>query len=342
MKPIDSHLITAKKTILDYLLSPAAISVSKTEHADCLSYHVKFQGGDAFFSHYLVFPGAEILSVTSTGTSYTSHHPPLCDVMQINYCLHGKMGWAMRNGDSIYLGPGDMSIHMMDCCASSSITLPLESYLGLTIFLDLPKFNQCLPEALRHTMFPLSQLHAKFCGKNHPTILPASSESDAIFSTLEWIPEQYRLPYFQIKLQELLLFLCMQDLKSLHASEPSLADPVITVKKIRETLVSNLRLRPTIETLSKDFLINTATLKKVFKSVYGQPIAQYMKTYRMQRAAELLCCTVLSIGEISQAVGYENQSKFSAAFKEIMQISPAEYRMNCKLKNPSFTEDTSS
>lgn len=72
--------------------------------------------------------------------------------------------------------------------------------------------------------------------------------------------------------------------------------------------------------------INTATLKDTFKGVYGQPIGTYMKTYRMKQAAALLRQTQETIAEIANQVGYENQSKFATAFRDVFKIAPAEYR----------------
>ena len=43
-------------------------------------------------------------------------------------------------------------------------------------------------------------------------------------------------------------------------------------------------------------------------------------------AARLLRETDLSIGDIAQQVGYENQSKFSNVFRDIFQVLPTEYR----------------
>ena len=51
-----------------------------------------------------------------------------------------------------------------------------------------------------------------------------------------------------------------------------------------------------------------------------------MKEYRMKRAAILLRQTQATIAEISNQVGYENQSKFATAFRDVMKITPAEYR----------------
>ena len=53
-----------------------------------------------------------------------------------------------------------------------------------------------------------------------------------------------------------------------------------------------------------------------------------MKEHRMERAAALLRETDLSVAEIAGQVGYESQSKFTAAFKEQFGQLPKEYRRN--------------
>lgn len=53
----------------------------------------------------------------------------------------------------------------------------------------------------------------------------------------------------------------------------------------------------------------------MFKAVYGKSLAAHIKEHRMELASELLRETGLSIAEIAERVGYENQSKFSAEFK---------------------------
>ena len=129
-----------------------------------------------------------------------------------------------------------------------------------------------------------------------------------------------------LKVQELLLFLCMVDVNKEKQRELYTSPQVEIVRDIHKRLISNLQERPTIEELSKEYLINTATLKDTFKGVYGQPIGTYMKVYRMKQAAALLRQTQATIAEIASQFGYENQSKFSTAFRDVMKIAPAEYR----------------
>ena len=73
-------------------------------------------------------------------------------------------------------------------------------------------------------------------------------------------------PYFKLKVQELLLFLCMVDVTKEKQREMYTSPQVEIVKEIHKKLVSNLQERPTIEELSKEYLINTATLKPHLKA----------------------------------------------------------------------------
>lgn len=64
--------------------------------------------------------------------------------------------------------------------------------------------------------------------------------------------------------------------------------------------------------------------------MYGQPIATYMKEYRIHRAMELLRDTSESVADIAAQVGYETQGKFSQAFKDITGTVPTVYRRQCR------------
>ncbi len=102
--------------------------------------------------------------------------------------------------------------------------------------------------------------------------------------------------------------------------------PIHTIEEIHGFITESLNKRYTIDELSAKFHMNKTTLKQTFKSAYGMPIAAYMKEYRIKKAMELLSKSKNSIAEISQKVGYENQSKFTQAFKDITGILPKDYR----------------
>lgn len=102
------------------------------------------------------------------------------------------------------------------------------------------------------------------------------------------------------------------------------------IQAVHHLLTSDLSQRHTIESLSRQFFMDSSTLKREFRQAYGLPIATYLKEYRIKKAMELLSTTDLSIGTIATQVGYETQSKFTAAFKSMTQLSPSEYRRSCQ------------
>ena len=95
----------------------------------------------------------------------------------------------------------------------------------------------------------------------------------------------------------------------------------------------------TILRTGETYLINTSTLKEIFKAVYGQPIATYMKEFRVRQAMKLLRETNATIADIASQVGYQTQGKFSSAFQSIVKMSPREYRkIQGKAPSDSFSK----
>lgn len=67
-------------------------------------------------------------------------------------------------------------------------------------------------------------------------------------------------------------------------------------------------------------------MKSCFKSVFGLPIYNNMRVYRLQAADTMLRETNESVADIASKVGYDNHTNFTAAFKLRMGLTPLEYR----------------
>ena len=261
--------------------------------------------------------------VEKRGMEIDTHRLP--EMLGINHCREGREGCRLPSGSCLYLGEGDLSIHTMDNCASE-MSFPLKHYRGISVVLNLEAVAKNPPGTLAESGIDILQFKEKFCMDGACFIMRAKDEIEHIFSELYSVPDCLQKPYFQIKVQELLLFLYLVDVKKEKQREIYTSPQVEVVKEIHKMLISDLQKRPTIEELSKKYLINTATLKDTFKGIYGQPIGTYMKEYRMKQAAVLLRQTQATIAEIANQVGYENQSKFATAFRDVLKIAPAEYR----------------
>lgn len=72
--------------------------------------------------------------------------------------------------------------------------------------------------------------------------------------------------------------------------------------------------------------ISRAQLNQAFQKVLGLSVQKFLIDYRMHKAANLLVSTGMSIKEISNTVGYDDQLTFSKAFKKKFEMSPKAYR----------------
>ena len=64
-----------------------------------------------------------------------------------------------------------------------------------------------------------------------------------------------------------------------------------------------------------------------FRQMLGITPIQYVKQYRVEKAAELLRSTRLKTGEIGAECGFTDGSYFIKIFREIKHCTPKEYRM---------------
>lgn len=102
------------------------------------------------------------------------------------------------------------------------------------------------------------------------------------------------------------------------------------ISRIHDYMQEHLDEKLTIERISQKFHLSPTTLKTTFCSLYGQPIHQWLQVQRMERAAELLHTTPMSVLQIAQDVGYEGLSQFNVVFKKRYGMTPGQYRKMSK------------
>lgn len=68
-------------------------------------------------------------------------------------------------------------------------------------------------------------------------------------------------------------------------------------------------------------------LSRLLNEEYGRGYAQYLKTYRIEEAKRLIATrSDLSLEGIGYEAGFSSKSAFFAAFKQLVQTTPAEYK----------------
>ena len=78
--------------------------------------------------------------------------------------------------------------------------------------------------------------------------------------------------------------------------------------------------------LSRNFYIQPNTISKNFKKIFGKNVVNYINSVRIANAVRILEESHVSITELSGAVGYSSMNTFLRQFRDIMGISPLQYK----------------
>lgn len=110
------------------------------------------------------------------------------------------------------------------------------------------------------------------------------------------------------------------------------------IKEAISYIEQNFQNDISVEDIAEFCSLNRSYFGKIFRDALGKSPQEFLINYRMSKAAELLKLTELSIGDISNAVGYPSQLHFSRAFKKIHGISPRQWRNENKAVKPNRRE----
>ncbi|WP_028504291.1 helix-turn-helix domain-containing protein [Ruminococcus albus] len=96
--------------------------------------------------------------------------------------------------------------------------------------------------------------------------------------------------------------------------------------------MANKQEHYTIPFLAARAGVSPTKLKKVYHQVYGTSIFTHIRKEKMLWAANKLATSNLKVIDIAETCGYDNASKFSAAFCSVIGCLPTEYRNRVRLE----------
>ena len=98
------------------------------------------------------------------------------------------------------------------------------------------------------------------------------------------------------------------------------------IKKALTFIRENLSASLTLAKISEGIFVSKSTLTKHFQKELSTSVNEYVTRLIMSEAESLLSTTELSVGAISEELGFSDQLYFSRRFKEIHGVCPSEYR----------------
>lgn len=99
------------------------------------------------------------------------------------------------------------------------------------------------------------------------------------------------------------------------------------IGQVRETLKEHLDDEEFgIAELCRALSMSRSQLYRKFTALTNTTVSKYMRSYRLQRAMELLKKSDLNVSQVMLEVGFTNLSYFSRCFKEKFSVSPSKVR----------------
>ena len=279
-------------------------------------------------SRHKVFDGIDLMFLDVKQETIQFYAKSHTKTFAINHCEEGRIECKFTSGEYLYMGPGDMSLgwHISSNYQHENY-FPTKLFKGVVLLVDVEKAQPILDTLVTETRIDLTQLANRFCEQSEFGMMMEETESvRQIFSSLYKVPDQIKGHYFKLKVIEIFLLLSIISTTNHEKRSSYRKQQVDIVKAVNEYISTQFMKRITIDSLSDQFDIPTSTLKRCFKGVYGTTIHHYLKECRINAAKHLLQESDRSILEIANAVGYENGSKFTSAFKEATGVTPSAYR----------------
>ena len=279
-------------------------------------------------SRHTVFDGIDLMFLDVKQETIQFYAKSHTKTFAINHCEEGRIECKFTSGDYLYMGPGDMSIGWhIHADYQHENYFPTKLFKGIVLLVDVEKAQPVLDALVTEARIDLTQLANRFCEHSDFGMMMEETESvRQIFSSLYNVPDQIKGHYFKLKVIEIFLLLSVISTTNHEKRSSYRKQQVDIVKAVNEYISTQFMKRITIDSLSDQFDIPTSTLKRCFKGVYGTTIHHYLKECRINAAKHLLQESDQSILEIANAVGYENGSKFTSAFKEATGVTPSAYR----------------
>lgn len=129
-----------------------------------------------------------------------------------------------------------------------------------------------------------------------------------------------------LKLKEIILLLSQtRNAESIQVILSQLFSPATyTFKQI---IAAHLFLQVSIEELARKTNLSLSSFKREFAKLYNDSPANYIKTQRLEKAAELLLASENRITDIALDCGFNDLANFTKSFHDKYNVTPTNYRL---------------
>ncbi len=290
------------------------------------TYRLKSDAGEGIMRSYNVENGIELVYA-----ELESYYPlaerknEKVDYIEIMFMVEGHADFEMENRRVASVDKGDICI-FSSRVGAKKCSFGKEGMRSISIIVLPELLEGILNRFFDTNEFSRKKLFSDAMNSDCCIRFPADDMLKSTFSELMQLPGKYSECHR--KLLTMRAIIALLDTK--NGEKPDFryfsGNAGNKAHNARKLLGENLASDISIEELSAAVKLNRTTLQSVFRQMYGVSIFEYRTQVRMQEAKNLLLEDRLSVTEIAGLCGYSNASKFSAAFKKCVGVTPKEYR----------------
>ena len=103
-------------------------------------------------------------------------------------------------------------------------------------------------------------------------------------------------------------------------------DVLVALRRARDLADRDFAEPLTLEAMARAANLSKFHFARGFARAYGETPRAYLSRRRVERAKDLLRAANLTVTEVCMVVGFGSLGAFSSRFKDLVGVSPSEYR----------------
>ncbi|WP_027400022.1 helix-turn-helix domain-containing protein [Anaerovorax odorimutans] len=274
---------------------------------------------------YKVFPGINLVFMDFKSSKIFDEPIPNRDIIDIRHYREGRVEFEFENHKVFYMQEDEFCINSI-ANTPAKFSFPFKRCSGVSILIDEESINEDTCNMFSSFGINLKELVSKLKLECSWYICKTPKFLLHIFNEFYNYKGEKSINYFKIKIVELLYHLNNLNIEDYFSTTYYSKEHIKIVKRVHKKMIENLDTKIPLGTLLLKEDISMATFQTIFKQIYGNSPYAYLKNYKMNFAAAKLREKNMTISQIAISLGYNNASKFSKAFRDILGILPKDYR----------------
>lgn len=239
------------------------------------------------------------------------------------FCQAGAVTLTRRDGSALTAGPGQVLLLTdLSGVVGASAEVPLAGVLVAVDARNAKESLQTICHLLGGLTLDTNRVRQWMASRGGCAVEGPTPWSRAAFVQLERLPQKERARWCVWKSVELLYLLC--------APQEPCTPQEGNLEEVARYMEEHLDEPLSIPQLSRRAFLSPTAFKAAFRQRFGLAVHAWLRQQRMERAAQLLQGSSLTVLEVAQSVGYSSGSQFSTAFRQRYGTSPGKFRKMSK------------